>query len=311
MKIRSVLPVILAFVFISCSQSRISKENFSGVKNINGEKIYCQTMGGGEDIVIVHGGPGLAHDYLVPHFKELADDYRLIYYDQRGCGLSEPLKKDEMHIMDSLVNDLEGVRKAFGLEKMNLAGQSFGALIAVNYAVKYPQNVKTLILLEPAPGSTEYIKAFSQAVYGRLSDWSKEKIKRIANSDEFTKYDPEAFTEFLRTRFKAYFKDTTLVNKVYLDYFDTSRVEKFFASSKAVEPYFMNYDLYGSMANINCPTLIIHGALDPVPAEAIEKMGSAIKGSELHIIPNSGHFVHIENPQEYFSLIRSFLKKNN
>ncbi|HEX2868129.1 MAG TPA: alpha/beta hydrolase [Ignavibacteriales bacterium] len=312
MKILYALFILFAFLFISCSQSRVHKENFSGIKNINGEKIYCQTTGDGEeDIVVVHGGPGLAHNYLMPHFKELSDNYRLIYYDQRGSGLSEPLKKDELHLMDSMVSDLEGVRKAFNIEKMNLAGQSFGALIAINYALKYPQNVKTLLLLEPAPGKTEYIKDFSEEIVRRLSDRNKEILKRIVNSDEFSKFDPEAFKAFLRTRFKAYFKDTLLVNKVYLDYFDEQGVKKFFGSSKAFEPYFLNYDLYAGMGKINCPVLIIHGALDPVPEEAVEKMASAIKGSELHIIPGSGHFVHIENPQEYFSLIRSFLEKNN
>lgn len=311
MKIRFVLPALLAFMFISCSQSNISKENFSGLKNINGEKIYFQTMGSGEqDIVVVHGGPGLGHDYLVPHFKELADDYRLIFYDQRGNGLSEDLKGTPAALMDSMVEDLEGVRKASGLEKMNLAGQSFGALIALNYAKKYPQNVKTLMLLEPAPASTEYIKTFSETVMSRLSDWNKTKLDRIAMSDEFMKFYPEAFTEFLKTRFKAYMRDSSLLSKVYLDYMDTTRVRKFFMSSKAFEPYFMNYDVYAGMGEIKSPTLIIHGGLDPVPEESIERMHTAIKGSEMHIIPDAGHFVHIENPGEYFGLIRSFLKKN-
>jgi pimeloyl-ACP methyl ester carboxylesterase len=70
----------------------------------------------------------------------------------------------------------------------------------------------------------------------------------------------------------------------------------------------MSYNLYDNIKNINCPTLIIHGDYDVIPTEAVERMGSAIKNSELHVVEKSGHFVHIEKPEFYFSTIRNFLK---
>lgn len=72
----------------------------------------------------------------------------------------------------------------------------------------------------------------------------------------------------------------------------------------------MNYNLYGNLKNIKCPTLIIHGEYDVIPTSAIEKMNSEINGCETHIIKNCGHFVHIERQKEYFDLIEKFLEKD-
>jgi pimeloyl-ACP methyl ester carboxylesterase len=84
-------------------------------------------------------------------------------------------------------------------------------------------------------------------------------------------------------------------------------VKKFFASSAMFGPYLMSFDLYDRAPAIACPTLLIHGDQDVIPTEAIERMGRAIRQAEVHIIPDCGHFVHLERPDEYFRIIRSFL----
>ena len=111
-------------------------------------------MGKGESIVILHGGPGLAHNYLYEPFKQLSNSYKLIFYDQRGCGKSSGFKQDEIVSIETLVEDLETIRKEFNIDKMILVGQSWGAIIALNYSIDHPNNIKKLLLLEPAPGSS-------------------------------------------------------------------------------------------------------------------------------------------------------------
>jgi proline iminopeptidase len=277
------------------------------LKEVNGTKLYCNTIGDGDAIVIVHGGPGLAHDYLFEPFKQLSDNYKLIFYDQRGCGRSEDFKDGQTVTMETMVEDLEGLRKEFGLVKMNLVGQSWGAIIAINYVLKNSDKVKNLILLEPAPGSSEYIQQVQQTIIKRLSKKDLERLTVISQNPEL-RSDPVLFKEFMNIRMKTYFYDTTFAREKNFDYFDTERVKKFFSSSAIFGPYLMSYNLYDNIKNINCPTLIVHGDYDVIPTEAVEKMGSAIKNSELHVVEKSGHFVHIEKSEFYFSTIRNFLK---
>lgn len=283
---------------------------FEGLKKINDTEIFCKVIGRGEPLVIVHGGPGLAHDYLYEPFKQLADKYQLIFYDQRGCGRSAEIQAEDSVTVADLVEDLEGVRQAFKINTMNLVGQSWGAIISINYLSQYPYQVKRLLLLEPAPGSTAYLADFQKTLTQRLSQSDKERLASLAQNPRL-KSDPIIFQEFMNTRFKAYSLDTLVIKKMHTNYFDSLRVKKFFASSAAFSPYLMQFDLYDMMKKIDCSTLIIHGEFDPIPTAAIERMAASIKHSELHIIKGSGHFVHIEQPEVYFDLIRAFLAQKH
>ncbi len=297
---------LLIILFCCILDHSIAQETDKMV-DINGAKIFCKTLGDGEPLVIVHGGPGLAHDYLFDPFKQLSDNYKLIFYDQRGCGKSQEFNEGESSTMETMVEDLEGVRKEFKLEKMNLVGQSWGAVIALNYIFKYPDRVKYLILLEPAPGSSEYIQNVQQTIMSRLSKEEIERLVKISQSPDL-RTSPELFKEFMNIRMKTYFYNSTYASKKNFNYFDTERIKKFFASSALFGPYLMSYSLYDKMRNISCPTLIIHGDYDVIPTEAIERMGKEIKNAEVHIVKECGHFVHIEKPEFYFNTIRSFIK---
>lgn len=308
MRRHSFIPVLF-FYLLMFGPGVLFSQASGSIKEINGSKIFCRTIGAGESLIIVHGGPGLAHDYLFESFKQLNDNYRLIFYDQRGCGKSEEIKEDQPVTMETMIEDLEGVRREFQLEKMNLVGQSWGALIAINYVLKYPNNVKNLILLEPAPGSSEYLQQVQQTIMNRLSKKELERLTEISQNPDLRK-DPDLFKEFMNIRMKTYFYDSTLAEKKNFNYFDSDRIKKFFSSSANFGPYMLSYNLYEKLKKIKCPTLIIHGEYDIIPTEAIERMGLEIINSELHIVEKSGHFVHIEKPEFYFAAIRNFLKKS-
>lgn len=307
MKINFIRRFYLITVLIFTIQVSAYPQEISEAKKINNAEIFIRVIGDGEPIVVVHGGPGLGYDYLYEPFKQLSDQYKLIFYDQRGCGLSEEFKEGQPITIETMIEDLEGVRKDFGLEKMNLVGQSWGAVIAFNYIFKYPDRVKKLILLEPAPGSNEYIQQVQQTIMSRLRKDEIERLVKVSQMPEL-RTDPEVFKEFMNIRMKTYFFDSAFAAKKNLNYFDTERINKFFKSSTAFGPYLMSFNLYENMKNITCPTLIIHGDYDVIPTEAIERMGKEIKSAEVHIVKDCGHFVHIEKPEFYFNTIRSFIK---
>lgn len=295
--------IIALLLSITINAQNSSTENL--VETGNAE-IYVKTIGEGDPLIVVHGGPGLAHNYLFEPFSELSKNHKLIFYDQRGCGLSSPFKEEEKITIDTLVEDLERLRIALNLDKFILAGQSWGAVVAINYTIKFPGNVKKLLLLEPAPGSSEYLQQLQKTIMERLTPVKKERLIKLSQTPDI-KTNPLLFKEFLTIRLATYFYDSTKVARLHLDYFDELHIKKFFESSAMFGPYLLNMNLYDMMKNITCQTLILHGEYDVIPNEAIERMGKSIPNAEVHIIKNCGHFIHLENPNEYFGLIKKFL----
>jgi proline iminopeptidase len=274
---------------------------------VNGTNLFVKTIGKGEPLLIVHGGPGLAHNYLYESFKQLSDRYKLIFFDQRGCGRSSEFKQGDSITMNDLVEDVEGLREYFNLKDFCLIGQSWGAIIAINYSLKYPTRVKKLLLLEPGPGSSEYLGKIQNTILERLSANEKDSLIKFTRSP-YLKSNPEIFKKFISIRTDCYFFDKELAKKPRFDYFDSTLVKKFFESSAMYSTYMVNYNLYNECEKLSIPTLIIHGDFDVIPNESIERYKKSIKNSELHIFDNCGHFVHIEKPKEYFTLIRGFIR---
>src|SRR5207302_726331 len=109
----------------------------------------------GAAVIVPHGGPDFDQSYLLPEMDRLSDSYRLIYYDQRGRGKSANNVRPEDVTLASDVADLEKVRQFFHLESAALLGHSWGTVIALEYALKYPQRISHLILMNPGPASRE------------------------------------------------------------------------------------------------------------------------------------------------------------
>ncbi len=96
----------------------------STVKSGDAE-LFCRTIGKGAPLVVLHGGPGLTQDYLLPQMEKLGDHHFVIFYDQRACGASGGEVSCEKITLANYINDLEVIRKAFKLEKMALLGHSW------------------------------------------------------------------------------------------------------------------------------------------------------------------------------------------
>jgi proline iminopeptidase len=115
---------------------------------VNGAKLWYETEGQGEPLVLVAGGPGESHKEFDPFFSRLADRFQVIYFDPLGVGQSGRAKSRSEYTFAREVEDLESLRKALGLSQINLLGHSFGGMVAQAYALQYPQSVKRLVLAD-------------------------------------------------------------------------------------------------------------------------------------------------------------------
>src|SRR5206468_12737448 len=126
---------------------------------LNGVRIYTRRVGDGPPVVVLHGGPGAHHDYLLPQYDRLALGRTLLYYDQRGGGRS-PVPRDTPVGWREHVADLEALRDRWGLPRLTLAGYSWGGLLALLYAAEMPDRLERLALISPAPAWAEARREF-------------------------------------------------------------------------------------------------------------------------------------------------------
>ena len=112
---------LLYFTTTLYSQGSSSVYNIKqGFVDADGVMIYYEEFGKGEPLMIVHGGPGASHDYFLPYLLPLARNNRLIFIDERGSGKSEKLEDVKLYTVENMVEDVEAVREALGLGKINL-----------------------------------------------------------------------------------------------------------------------------------------------------------------------------------------------
>ena len=139
-------------------------------------KLFCELEGDGVPLVLLHGGPGATHHYFHAAFAQAGPFAKVIYYDQRGCGLSD-YQKGSGYTLDQAVGDLENLRKALGAERWVVLGHSYGGLLAQCYTVKYPDHVAGLVLVGAVPATSAALDPTRQGDF--LSDEERARIREI------------------------------------------------------------------------------------------------------------------------------------
>jgi proline iminopeptidase len=205
--------------------------------------------------------------------------------------------------MENFVKDLEGIRKLFRLKKMNLYGHAWGGLVAMNYAIKFPQNLRSLILSNPTPASSRLRNAIYPTLSKRATKKDGNEYREIVSLKKFKEKDPKTMAKFYKLLFKPSF-----YNRKYSDSLniilppDNEKKNKLLS----LVPLF-KYDITKQLDTIKCPTIIITGDYDIMPPEANKEIQREIKGSKLVTLKNCGHFPFVEDKREYFKVIENFL----
>lgn len=277
-----------------------------GTKHINGVDLYYKVIGAGEPIVILHGGPGMDHSYFLPQMEILAKYYKLIFFDQRAHGRSGIPADSTGMTMDAFVEDIEGIRKAFNIDKINLMGHSWGGVVAMWYGIKHPDHLRSLMLTNSAGASSEDRNKVNRAMQSRSTRQDSLERTTLLQSEDFKKRTPHAMQQLFRIAFRPSFYNRTLVDSLTLSF------PPDYAAKSAALPYMWKdlsvFDIYPQLHTIKTATLILHGDSDSLPLEIAQKLHQHIPGSRLVVIKNCGHFPYIEAPEEFVRNIRDFIK---
>ena len=287
---------------------RRAPEHQTGTLNVNHTTLYYETFGSGTPILVLHGGPGMDHTYFLPQMLSLSRRYKLIFMDERASGKSSADVDSSSMNMHMMVEDVEAVRVALHLGKVNLMGHSWGGLLAMRYVLAHPDNVKSLMLVDPTPATSAMRDSSFQNMRHHMTVGDSINLAKITASEEFRKGSPATYAKFFRSLFRPLFADTTKLDSLTLEF-----PSDYAARSKAIQflyrdPTLKSYDLTAGLRDLRCRALIIAGDHDQVPPGAFEQIHYDLSGSRLVIIKDCGHFPFIEAPQEFDAAVERFLR---
>jgi proline iminopeptidase len=268
---------------------------------VRGVSIFERRIGEGSPTVVLHGGPGAHHDYLLPHFDALARGRELIYYDQRGGGRS-PAPRETPVGWREQVADLEELRNQWQLERLILAGYSWGGLLALLYATEFPDRVHRLALVSPAPAWREARLEFERRFAERnLAPTLQNERARLRESG-LRERDPAAYARRLfELSVAPYFFDPARAGDL-TPFRVTGRTQQEVWSSLA------DYDLRPAISRLSAPAIVLQGEDDPIPLESSRSMAHLLR-AEFHQLPRCGHVPYVEAFEEFVRLMDGFLPR--
>ncbi len=277
----------------------------TGTISVNGIEVYYRAMGSGTPTFVLHGGPGDNLDMML-QLGALSDEYRMIFYDQRAAGRTNGDADIESHTVAMFVEDLEQLRlKLGGGEKINIIGGSWGALLALQYAMQYSEHINAMALLSSLGHTAEFMPIYQARVADNRSTEDSLKLEQLVGTHEFAQRLPNTMVEFWRTYFRAYFYNPDLADNIKLWMRDTTyaQVEGRYAQ---LGQFLNSYDLPDKLEKISCPTLILCWDYDATPIEWVTPIKEGISGSQMEVIENAGHFLWVEAPDQVIAMLRKY-----
>lgn len=267
-------------------------------------EVFTTRVGVGSPVVIC-GGPQLGHQYM-RRLDFLADEHELVYYDARGSGKTQ-LGDPAGLTFATAVADLEGLRAGLGIGRFSVLGHSLGGHLAYLYASMYPNRVDALVLVDVGPPFAEDQAAeLGSAMTSARGPEDDARLEEIGASDAFARREPKAVEDFILNIYAPFFRDRRSIETVDLG-FTAITAANVLGYEERLVASLAEEDPLARLATIKCPTLVVHGEIDPIPAAFGQLLANAIPGATFALLPGASHFPFLENRDQFERTVRTFL----
>ena len=247
-----------------------------------------------QPLLVLHGGPGEAHDCLRPWLDGLVSSARrVVYFDQRGTGRSTLAAGSAPASWERHVRDVDAVRAHLGVERIDLLGFSWGALLALLYASEYRQHVARLVLVSPPPTSRLHDESARESERRAAARPEVMAFRaRLAPIAEGGSENAARRARFAQSAWRPYFADPS--RALDLEQADT-RVE----AAEAISRSLSDLDLAPRLNALrSLPALVVCGAEDPVPEAAAAETAN-VMGARRVVLARAGHAPFVEAAEEF------------
>lgn len=312
------LLLFLVLIHFSCTTSKrtpalLPKAHEGYVAAGNGVRLFYRLVGSGSDtVVVIHGGPGFTMDYFLEDLAPLATKHTLLFYDQRGTGRSTLVSDSISLDAQRFAEDLEAIRRHFGLKRLTLMGHSWGSAVVALYAANYPERLSRLIIVGGLPLQQDQLtEAFRRLEASRDSS----TLQRMRELREARRSDPgnsEVCSAYYVLWFKPFYGNRSAATRSKGD-FCAGTLESRRNKMNSVDRFTMaslgQWDWRSSLSQVRVPTLVIHGTLDPLPLEGARAWATVLPNARFLQLNGIGHFPYLEAPDQFFKAVDQFLRR--
>jgi proline iminopeptidase len=257
------------------------------------QSLAYQEYGSGKPLVLLAGGPGMNPAYMVPAAKMLASGgRRIVLLHQRGTGQSADAVscRDHMNLTGAIA-DLEALRTHLHLEKLTIAGHSWGGMLAMAYAQAHPDRVAGLLLLDAGPMNTGP-STEGAIVRARLSPEDRAALQQAKGEAQ-----RDAIEE------KAYFADPGKVGRLQAS-IPSGEPLWYESVTQLMGPDLDKFDVVQGMKNLKAPVTLVFGRLDP-GFDIAQQIQDVHPNSKLSVVEHAGHYPWLEDPDQTSPILKA------
>jgi proline iminopeptidase len=266
-------------------------------------------------VLLLHGGPGANHEYMEAfdsYFPKAGIEY--YYYDQLGSFYSDQPSEPSLWEIPRFVDEVEQVRQALGLTRDNfyLLGQSWGGILAIEYALKYPQNLKGLVISNMMSSIPAYNEYATKVLMPAMDQKVLAEIKQL---EAAKKYDDPHYMELL---IPSFYTQHLLrmpadqwpepVNRGFKHLNESIYVPMQGPSELGASGKLLNWDRSQDLSKIAMPTLVIGARYDTMDPAHMEMISRRVQHGRYLFCPNGSHLAMFDDQQTYFGGLVQFIQ---
>ena len=280
---------------------------------VDGYKVVTYSYGEGDNVLfLLNGGPGLPCNYLRdPHISLVVEGYRVVAFDQLGCGRSDRPVDESLWNIARYVEEVETVRQALGLNKIHLLGQSWGGWLGIEYALTYPNAIRSLILANTC-GDLPHLTVELNRMRDALGSETVAMMLHHEATGTLDHPEYQAAVTILNYRHVCRLKEwpesllASVTDWNMGPYGTMQGPNEFLYIGNLKE-----WNRIPDMHRLTMPTLIITGTHDEIGPACALKMHNVLPNSEVVVFPNSSHVPFYEEPDNYFDNLKNFLARQS
>ena len=255
-------------------------------------------------VLVLHGGHrGFSHDYLLPLADLTQFGYRVVLFDQLGCGRSDRPKAEKYYTEKREVEEVEAVRRALRLGKVHLVGHSYGGALALDVALSHQHNLRSLIV-SGGLASHEHWMAETEKLWSRLPQWARVAAAKYGAKGDFHNPRFQAACDVFNRKHGC--RMDVWPYELMVSGIGRYRYESEDPQGATVDRL-KGWDVSKRLPEIELPTLITVGKYDGAPISCSQKIRKGIRGSRLVVFKQGSHLPMWEDRVQYIELVRDFL----
>jgi proline-specific peptidase len=280
-----------------------------------GHSTWYTIVGEGEEpgklpLLLLHGGPGGAHDYMESMGELARAGRRVIMYDQLGCGKSPAPSDPGMWTVELFVEEVDVVRQALGLERLHVLGQSWGGMLGMEYALTQPEGVASLVICD-SPGRMDLWVEEANRLRADLPPEVQETLLKHeqAGTTDDPAYEEACLVFYNRHVCRVPWSEgvarsfAQMPNEVYM----TMNGPSEFHCIGTLR----TWDVTPRLGEISIPTLVVSGRYDEATPRISQEVADGIPGSEWVLFEESSHMPHEEEPERFREVVGDFLARHD